>query len=257
MKILISPSKTQKFNGQEYSSFSCPVFLEKSNLLIETLKNYSRDDLVALLKTSKKLTDLSLQRINDFQLPFTAGNSSPALFTFQGDAFEAIATEGYAGPELEHAQAHLFILSGLYGLLRPLDLMQPYRLEMAAKLSVKTNTSLYQFWQKEINEKINASFIGDTDQVLVNLASAEYSRVVNKKELMGNWVDIVFRQQKDGVLKTIAIYAKRARGTMIHYMITNHIAHAIDLQGFDLDGYRFEPAVSNDTVWVFIKKLQA
>ncbi|MFT5697194.1 MAG: cytoplasmic iron level regulating protein YaaA (DUF328/UPF0246 family) [Desulforhopalus sp.] len=216
-----------------------------------------KDELTALMKTSPRLTDTTHQRIHSFATPFTIDNAKQALFTFQGDAYDAITAETYKEEELQYAQQHLNILSGLYGLLRPLDLMQPYRLEMGTKLAVDGCKNLYQYWRKEITETLNSRLQRSQDATVVNLASTEYSKVIDKDKLEGKMVEVVFQQEHKGKIKTIPIYSKRARGLMIHFAIANRIETALELQRFDLDRYRLDDAKTTKDCWVFFRKEQA
>lgn len=253
MQIITAPSKTQECRTRRYSQYSLPPFLAKSQSLINLLKNLREEELAALMKTSDKLTQATLEKINSFHLPFSLENACQSIFTFQGDAYDSISPDSYIPAELTHAQGHLFILSGLYGLLRPLDLMQPYRLEMGAKLSAGDCKNLYQFWKTEVTEVINRGLEKSGEKKLINLASREYSKVVDKKLLNGDLITIVFKQpHKDGY-KTIPIYSKRARGLMIHFMITAGISRSEGLKDFDLDGYSFDASQSTESSWLFVQ----
>ena len=205
------------------------------------------------MKTSEKLTLSTHERIHSFRRPFSQANSRQAIFTFQGDMFSTMDASHYTDKEINHAQKHLFILSGLYGLLRPLDLMQPYRLEMGAVLAVQMSKNLYQFWSDQVTEIINSALSGDTDKTLVNLASTEYSKVINRKKLQGEMVTITFRQKQKGTYKTIPIHSKRARGYMVHFVLTNQIARVAELKEFDLDGYTFNSDISTGDDWYFLQ----
>ena len=254
MQLITAPSKTQDFNGRNYSTFTLPTCLETCEKVSQTLKSMSKDELATLMKTSPKLTESTHQRIQSFTTPFSLENATQALFTFQGDAYDATRADLYTDEELQYAQKHLNILSGLYGLLRPLDLMQPYRLEMGAKLSVGRAKNLYQLWKKEITEVLNQRLQLSQDASVVNLASAEYSKVIDRKQLKGKIVEILFQQEHKGSIKTIPIYSKRARGLMLHFAISNKIKKALELQHFDLDGYSLDKAKTTEASWTFLKK---
>ncbi|MGB3225499.1 MAG: peroxide stress protein YaaA [Desulforhopalus sp.] len=254
MQIITAPSKTQKFNGRTYAQYTYPVLLDKTKILADQLKLMNRDELSRLLKTSERLTESTYQLIESFTLPFDPDNSKQVLFTFQGDAYSAIDADLYSTEQLHHAQQHLFILSGFYGILRPLDLMQPYRLELGSVLTVGKDQNLYQFWGDQITEIINQALMKSKDKILINLASKEYSKVINKKKLQGEMIDITFRQMHKGRLKTIPIYSKRARGTMIHFAISEQIVTAEGLKEFDKGGYNFSSENSTATEWTFFKK---
>lgn len=251
MQIITSPSKTQHFNGREYSDYSLPRLQKKTKPLIDLLKRMSREELALLLHTSDKLTDASYRRIHGLTTKVTLQNASQALFTYQGDAYSAITADRYSNEELGHAQRHLFILSALHGILRPLDLIQPYRLEMASSLTVDGSQNLYQYWRDPVTEILNASLAEDSDRTLINLASTEYSKVVDKQELSGTIITISFKERQQGKYRAIPIHAKRARGLMVHYVISRRIAEPLMLREFCEDGYQFCAAESTEREWVF------
>ena len=254
MQLITAPSKTQHFNGRNYNIFTLPTCLDTSKKVNKTLRSMDKDALASLMKTSPKLTESSHERIHSFTTPFTLENSKQALFTFQGDAYDAIGAELYTDEELQYAQKHLNILSGLYGLLRPLDLMQPYRLEMGAKLSVGGAGNLYQLWKKEITTVLNQRLQLSDDTSVINLASIEYSKVIDRKQLQGKIVEVIFKQEHKGSIKTIPIHSKRARGLMIHFAISNKIEKTLELQHFNLDGYYLDEVKTTEESWTFIRK---
>jgi len=254
MQLITAPSKTQNFNGRPYNIFTIPTCLKTCEKVNTALKAISRDDIATLMKTSPKLTESTHLRIHGFETPFSLNNAKQALFTFQGDAYDAITAEKYTEDELQYAQDHLNILSGLYGLLRPLDLMQPYRLEMGTKLPVGDCKNLYQLWKNEITEALNTRLALFQDKTVVNLASTEYSKVIDRKQLEGKIVEVIFQQEHKGKIKTIPIYSKRARGLMIHFAITNQAEQANDLKTFNLDGYSLDEGNTTEVRWVFFKK---
>jgi cytoplasmic iron level regulating protein YaaA (DUF328/UPF0246 family) len=252
MQIITAPSKTQVFNGRQHPVHTIPPLLHKSEQIIERLRQLERKELAELMKTSDKLTDATRQKIDTFSTPFSTGNATQAIFTFQGDAYSAIRAEEYDKDQLEHAQNSLVILSGLYGMLRPLDLMQPYRLEMGARLAIGSCVNLYSFWKDEVTALINRE-LKEKDTRIVNLASAEYSKVLDRKSLQRKMVTVVFKQPSKNGLKTIPIHSKRARGLMIHYAIINEVSNAEELKEFNLDGYSYQPGESTADLWLFIK----
>jgi hypothetical protein len=256
MQIITAPSKTQKFNGRTYAQYTYPVLLHKTKILADQLKLMDRAELSRLMKTSERLTESTYHLIHDFILPFSPDNSKQALFTFQGDAYSALEAELYRAEQLYHAQQHLFILSGFYGILRPLDLMQPYRLEMGSVFTIGEYHNLYQFWGDQVTETINQALTTSKDKILINLASKEYSRVINKQNLQGEMINITFRQMSKGGLKTIPIHSKKARGMMIHFVISDQIDTAGRLKEFDRGGYSFSSENSTATEWIFIKKAE-
>jgi cytoplasmic iron level regulating protein YaaA (DUF328/UPF0246 family) len=255
MLLIISPSKTQTLDVSIHGTYSHPVFSRQAGQLVEQLQQLDQAELGTLMKMSDKLAALNYQRFRNFQLPFTSRNSRQALFMFQGDQFNPMGVEQYSKEQLVHAQHHLRILSGLYGILRPLDLMQPYRLEMATQLAVGEAKNLYGFWGERITRAVNEELLKDPFPVLVNLASAEYFKVIRKKELQANILTLSFKQEKEGRLKTIAIYAKRARGAMVDFIVKNRIINPEELKGFAIDGYGFKHDLSTDNEWVFVRKL--
>lgn len=255
MLLIISPSKTQNFEVPIRGDYTLPLFLDQTKQLARQLKQLDQLQLAALMKMSDKLAAVNYQRFQDFQRLFRPDNSRQALLMFRGDQFNPMAVDSYSDEQLTHAQQHLRILSGLYGMLRPLDLMQPYRLEMATKLTVREAKDLYSFWGDLVTRKLNNELLDDPQPVLINLASAEYFKVIRRKELHADVLTLSFKQEKKEKLKTIAIYAKRARGAMVDFVIQNRITRPIDLQGFNRDGYRFKLDLSTDNEWVFVRIL--
>jgi len=251
MLLILAPSKTQTFNGRDFPLYFQPLFPDKTELLINQLQAMSKDELAGILKTSRKLTETTYERIHSFEVPLQKGHVHQAFFTFQGDVYNGIAAESYSKDQLLYCQNHIFILSGLYGILRPLDLMHPYRLEMGTKLATSSGKNLYHFWSNTITEEINRALRNTGSTTVVNLASTEYSRTILKKKLHGKRVDVVFEQKKNSVFKTIPIHSKRARGYMTHFAISNAIENAEDLKEFDLEDYSFQPRDSTELRWVF------
>ncbi len=251
MQLIISPAKTQRFNGRDFAQFSQPACLNQAEQLNSRLQRLDNPALAGLLKTSTTLTAAARLRIEAFTTPFSLANARQALFTFQGEAFKAITADRYSGEELAHAQSHLFILSGLYGILRPLDLIQPYRLEMATPLSIGDSGTLSRFWRDRVTSLLCQAL--GKDGVCVNLASQEYFRVIDRHRL-AKVVTISFKQEEKGILRTIAIHAKRARGLMVHHMISRRLTRAEHLRGFNLEGYAINEAESTGEEWVFSRK---
>lgn len=254
MQLITAPSKTQQFNNRKFATFTLPDTLSTSEKIIGTLKKQTKEEIASLMKTSEKLTHSTYERIHAFTLPFNRNNATQALFTFQGDAYDAITASTYSEEELHHAQAHLNILSGLYGILRPLDLMQPYRLEMAAKLEVAGNKNLYSLWKEEVTGLLNSRLKESTEPVVINLASEEYSKAIDRKTLEAKMITIIFKQEHKGKIKTIPIHSKRARGMMIHFMIINRLYRSEELKAFDLDGYSLMESETTESSWVFLKR---
>ena len=255
MLILLSPSKTQTINNKQPHQSRQPALLDKSEIIITFLKTLGKDQLAELMKTSAKLTDQTIKRISNFSVPHPPGKSGAALTTFQGDAFSAITTDSYSDEDFDFADSHLRIISGLYGILRPFDLIQPYRLEMATRLKIEGTNSLYEFWGETITSIINKDLAQLNTNIVINCASQEYSKAILPRKLTGTMVSMTFRQTKDGTTKTIAIYAKRARGMFVDFVIKNKLTEKKQLTGFSTDGYRYLPEHSTKNEFVFVKKM--
>jgi len=252
MLCLLSPSKTQTTDVAVQGSYTTPLFATQAGQLVRQLSKFSEPELCELMKMSPRLAVSTSQRLRNFSLPHTPRNSSQALFMFQGDQFKPLDVYHYSQKQRDHAQSHLVILSGLYGIIRPLDLMQPYRLEMATKLAVEENKNLYEFWGERVTERVNSQLDNDPYPLLVNLASAEYFKVIRKKMLKAPVLTLSFKQNKGGQLKTFAVYAKRARGAMLNFIISNKITDPAELRNFTADGYSFAQDLSRDNEWVFV-----
>lgn len=253
MLMVISPAKTLDYSGRDYPHFTVPAVLDKSEQLVGQLSSYAPVELSTLMKISDKLAELNYQRFQDFETPFTPENAKQALLVFKGDVYRGMAVEEYSDEELAFAQKHLRILSGLYGVLRPLDLMQPYRLEMGTKLETEAGKNLYAFWGDRLSQLINAELSSESDPCLVNLASHEYFKSIDKKALKARILNIAFKENKGGKYKIIAIHAKRARGLMVDYVIRNQIEAPEKMKAFDTEGYRFSETLSESDNWVFCR----
>lgn len=254
MQIIMSPAKTQQFNGRVYREYSMPLLMHKTQFIIDLLKTMSEQELARLMKTSDKLTQSTHRRIHKFAKKLTLQNGGQALFTFQGDMYAALAAEHFSPEDLQFAQKHLFIVSGLYGILRPLDLIQPYRLEMSTPLTLAGAENLHHYWRDPVTDIIDRALVEESDRTLVNLASAEYARAVNHKKLHGRMVNITFKEKHHGEYRTIPIHAKKARGLIVRFMITERISEAEGLCDFNLDGYAFNKADSTAEEWIFFKE---
>ena len=251
MLFITAPSKTQEMAGEKVSSHTVPWFLDSSAELITLLKEKRPDELSTLMKMSDKLSESTYTRIQNFPDTFDLDTCRQALFTFKGDNYAALRPDEYSDAELSYAQDHLLILSGLYGMLRPLDLMYPYRLEMGLKLENALGKNLYNFWGNRLTVKINELCETKGFTTLINLASTEYSRAVVKKALKVRFLTITFREKKGSGYKTVPIYSKRARGMMIDYAISNTISDIEQLKMFDREDYRYSEALSTDKEWIF------
>ena len=253
MLMVISPAKTLDYSVPDYPHFTTPAVLEQSEQLVDELRSYEPAQISSLMKISEKLADLNYGRFQEFQTPFTQENAKQALLVFKGDVYKGIKAEEYNDEDLAFAQKHLRILSGLYGILRPLDLMQPYRLEMGTKLKTEKGKNLYEFWGDQIAQLLNADFAEAETPCLVNLASNEYFKSIDLKALQARVINIAFKENKNGAYKIIAIHAKRARGLMVDYAVQNLIEDPEGLKGFDTEGYIFSEALSNLDNWVFCR----
>lgn len=254
MLIVLSPAKTLDFETPvatlEHSTAS---LLSQSELLIERCQKLSMQDIASLMKVSDKIAGLNVARFAQWKLPFSIDNARQALFAFKGDVYTGLQAETLAPNTLTYAQQHLRILSGLYGLLKPLDLMMAYRLEMGTKLDNFRGANLYQFWGSMVTKAVNDALQAQGDKLLVNLASNEYFKAVKKKELQGTIITPIFKDQKNGQYKVISFYAKKARGLMARYILENELTDIEQLKGFDVDGYYFVPADSSATDLVFYR----
>ena len=252
MIVTLSPSKGQDFETPVVlDDATVPAMLDDSMMLIEELRKYSADQVRDLMEVSENIARLNVDRYKAFSLPFTPQNAKPALFAFKGDVYRGIPVEDYGPQDLGFAQQHLRILSGLYGCLRPLDLIQPYRLEMKTRLKNPRGDNLYQFWGDRLTLCLNEALKQQQEPTLVNLASNEYFKAVKPKLLEGRLLNIAFKEEKNGKARVIAVFAKRARGMMADYIIRNRIEASEDIKGFDMEGYRYSEADSDDVQWVF------
>ncbi|AEF53762.1 peroxide stress protein YaaA [Marinomonas posidonica] len=252
MKFLISPAKTLDLTSEPSLTLSsAPQLTQESQLLIKALSNYSPADIASLMKLSDRLATLNVSRYQAWQEKHTSDNSRQAIYTFMGDVYTGLDAYSLNEDNMQYAQQNLRILSGLYGLLKPLDLMQAYRLEMGTKLANSRGSNLYQFWGDIIVDKLNQEL--QEGELLVNLASNEYFKAVNKKKLISPLVSPNFLDEKNGHFKVISFYAKKARGLMARYLIENRCQTLEELKAFDLAGYRYDADRSTSDTPVFIR----
>jgi len=256
MLIVISPAKKLDYeNPTPTDKFSQPMLLAHSQQLVDQLKNYSPQEIASLMHLSDPLASLNASRYATWQQPFTPENAKPCIFAFKGDVYEGMQADTLNAADIDYMQIHLRILSGLYGVLRPLDLMQAYRLEMGTKLINERGKNLYEFWGDLITDKVNED-LGKTDNnLLINLASNEYFKSVKKKNIQGDIITPVFKDWKNGQYKIISFYAKKARGLMTRYLIEKRIDNIDDLLRFDLAGYYYNEAMSKKNEPVFTRQL--
>ena len=252
MLIIISPAKTLDYETPPVTSkWTKPEFLDFSQQLINNLRNYSALDLAELMKLSMKLAELNFDRYHDWSIPFTVRNAKQAVLAMKGDVYSGLDAETLNEEEFKFAQNHLRILSGLYGLMKPLDLMQPYRLEMGTRLPNEQGKDLYAFWGTRITESVNLALNAQGDDVLINLASNEYFKSVKPKLLDGRIITPQFKEMKNGSYKMIGVYAKKARGQMSRFIIENRLDDPERIKDFAADGYRFNEGLSKGDLWVF------
>ncbi|WP_417498619.1 peroxide stress protein YaaA [Methylophaga sp.] len=253
MLTVISPAKTLDFDTPPTTQkHSQPRFLSHSQELIDTLRQMSTADIASLMKLSDKLAGLNVARYETWQTPFSLDNAKQAVLAFQGDVYTGLDAETLDEKQLTFAQKHLRILSGLYGVLKPLDLIQPYRLEMGTKLDNAKGKDLYAFWGSDIRQSLQAEDAMQ-DEVLINLASNEYFKAVEAKKLKARIITPVFKDWKNGQYKMISFYAKKARGMMSRYIIEHELQDPDRIKDFDTDGYRFSADMSKKDEWVFIR----
>ena len=257
MLALISPAKTLDYETTLPSSnFTQPRLLDKSEQLIEVCRELSASQLVSLMSVSEKIAQLNVARFQDWQTEFDFANARQAIFAFKGDVYTGLDAYALNDSQLDFAQQHLRMLSGLYGLLRPLDLMMPYRLEMGTKLQNPRGSNLYEFWGKRITDLIQQDLQHTNSQILLNLASDEYYKAVKESALDAQIIKPVFLDQKNGKYKVISFYAKKARGLMARFVIEQQIQQVEDLKAFNSEGYYFDAENSNAKELVFKREEQ-
>jgi cytoplasmic iron level regulating protein YaaA (DUF328/UPF0246 family) len=257
MIVTISPAKTLDFSKQNrVKTYTIPLFLRESALLIKELRRLQPKELSDLMGISSKLAELNFERYNQWREPFTLSNAKQAVLAFNGDVYEGLNVSTYSTDDLSFAQEHLVILSGLYGLLRPLDLIQPYRLEMGTRLSTARGDNLYHFWNDLLTDTLNKLLIKQKDNTVINLASHEYFRAVNVKNLSGRVITPVFKDSKKGRYKVISFFAKNARGLMTSFIIKNKLSNINDIKEFNCNGYSYNKPLSSDTELVFTREEQ-
>jgi cytoplasmic iron level regulating protein YaaA (DUF328/UPF0246 family) len=252
MKIVLSPAKKldlkSKYPNYDYS---VPVFIEDAAQLIEVLKHKSPEEIKKMMKLSDNLANLNWERYQNWTKFHTTDTARPAIFTFNGNVYDGLDIKNFNEADLFKANDKIRILSGLYGVLRPFDLIYPYRLEMGTKLQFDGFTNLYDFWRNKITNYLDKDL--KKGEVLVNLASQEYFKAIDKNNFSHPVIDVVFKDYKDGDLKTISIYAKNARGMMSRFIIQNNIDKPEDLKLFNMGGYQFDENLSEDNKLVFTR----
>jgi cytoplasmic iron level regulating protein YaaA (DUF328/UPF0246 family) len=258
MLMLLSPAKSLDYETPPViDRHTLPQFVDESAALIEVIKPYTPAQIASLMDLSDSLSQLNVARYAAWRPKFTAKNSKQAVLAFNGDVYEGLDASSLTAEQLDWAQGHLAILSGLYGLLRPLDWMQPYRLEMGTKLANPRGKDLYAWWGDSLAEHLNAVLKKQGSDLIVNLASQEYFKAVKRKALKARVVDCVFEDHKAGVYKVISFHAKRARGLMARHILVNQIESEAGLKDFDAEGYAFDAQASEPQRLVFRRRLAA
>ena len=253
MKLLVSPAKSLNYESPlPHATCSQPIFVQEAATLNTALRKKSPAELKALMGISDKLAELNWTRNQSFSVPFTADNARPAVYAFDGDVYTGLDAYTIEEGKWDTLNNSLRILSGLYGVLKPFDLMQPYRLEMGTSFAVNGSKNLYGFWQDKITAQLNREL--QSDECVVNLASKEYASAVSLGDLDANVIEPIFKDYKNGKLKIISFYAKKARGLMARYLIDTNAQTADDVLGFDIDGYRYsEEHTTDSTAPVFVR----
>ena len=255
MLIVISPAKTLDFETAPITKIHTQAeFLKESRQLVSQLKKLTPAEVSSLMKISDKLGLLNFLRFNEWKTPFTLNNSKQALLAFKGDVYTGMNAESFSNQDLKFAQKYLRILSGLYGVLKPLDLIQSYRLEMGTHFENKKGKDLYEFWGSKLTDQINQDLKASKSKHLINLASNEYFKSLQVKNINAEIIVPVFKDYKNGKYKIISFYAKNARGSMSAYIIKNKLKNPEDIKAFNVDGYKFNQSKSNATNYVFLRK---
>jgi cytoplasmic iron level regulating protein YaaA (DUF328/UPF0246 family) len=258
MLVVISPAKSLDLDSKvQKRNFTQPEFLADSSLLVKDLKKLNPEQLSDLMHISSNLGQLNYERFANWQTPFDRKNARPAILTFNGDVYLGLKAGEFTGHDLNYAQKHLRILSGLYGLLKPLDLMQAYRLEMGTRFANERGKDLYRFWGDKLTLALNKEMEGDRKKVLINLASNEYFSSIQPPSLDAEIVTPVFKDFSNGEYRVLSFFAKQARGMMAAYIIKNRINTVRKLKSFDAEGYRYCPVNSTATKLVFLREKQA
>ena len=252
MKIVISPAKSLNFESElPTQNFSEAAFLKEARQVHKVLKKMKPKDLSKLMDISDKLAELNWERNQSWKTPFTPDNSRPAIYAFDGEVYTGVDAYTISMDKMEDLQSRLFILSGLYGLLKPLDLIQPYRLEMGTSIAIGESKNLYAFWKTKITKALNKSI--SKGDFLLNLASNEYFSAVDAKSLKANVITPEFKDYKDGKLTMISFFAKKARGLMVRFIIDTNAQTIDDIKGFNYEGYAFDANLSSESKLVFTR----
>ncbi len=255
MLTVISPAKTLDYETPApFGDFTLPAHLTQSRKLVKRLREFDADDLSKLMSVSNGIAELNQTRFKQWKTPFKPDRARQALFAFKGDVYLGLDAYSMTQPDIDFAQQHLRILSGLYGILRPLDLMMPYRLEMGTRLATDAGTNLYQFWDGRLTQALNKEMREEDSKVLLNLASNEYFKAIQPKNLKADIITPQFKDFHKGEYRFIQFHAKRARGSMARFVIDQRVDTIDGARDFDYDGYRFAPKLSDESNWVFTRR---
>jgi len=251
MIAVVSPAKSLDFETPANVKATKPRLLECTNQLIEVLKKKSPEDIKELMSISDNLAELNVSRYHSYKPTHSTSNAKPSVLAFQGDVYQGLKAETFDESKMDFAQKHFRILSGLYGLLRPLDLIQPYRLEMGTRLAFDDYNTLYDYWGHQILDLLKKDLKAQGDDIIVNLASVEYFKSVDRKQMGAQVIDVEFKDFKSDKYKIVSFYAKKARGLMSRFMIENHITNPSDLRAFDYEGYYLDDKESSEKKLAF------
>lgn len=255
MITIISPAKTLDFTQDNRIDLHLkPLFLKEASIIAKEMKSYSPEEIEKLMRISPKLAELNYSRYKEWNKK-EIDNIKPAILAFRGDVYQALNVDTLSKENLDFANDHLRILSGLYGIIRPYDSIMPYRLEMGTSLKFNEYNNLYEFWREKLTENFQKELSSHKHKTIINLASEEYSKAINFKKLPEDIkvIDIDFKEFRNGNYKTVGILAKRARGYMTRYILENYIDNPEELKDFDLEGYEFHDTMSSNKNWVFIR----
>ena len=256
MLIVISPAKNLDFKtNAPVTDFTQADYLKQSATLIKRVRDLEVPDLMKLYSVSREIASLNYERYKKWRMPFTPENAKQAIFAFNGEVYNGLKAKTLTPDDIQFAQGHLRMLSGLYGVLRPLDLIQPYRLEMGIKLDTAKGDNLYEFWDNKITKNINDVLKSQANEtpILINLASHEYFKSVHRKKVKARIIDFEFVEMRDGKPKPITVYMKKARGMMTRFIIENRLTEPEHLKAFDVEGYAFAEELSGKDRWVFVR----
>lgn len=255
MYFLLSPAKN--LNEKQdiiFNTHTLPELLSEAEILIQDLQKLAPHQLAALMHVSDKIALLNTERHTNWHTPFTPNNAKAAIYLFNGDVYEAIDAYQRSESEIQYMQKNVRILSGLYGLLRPLDLIQAYRLEMGTALANQRGKNLYEFWGERVTQALNQQLLDNGENIVINLASQEYFKVIQAQKLNARIITPIFQDEKNGQHKVISFYAKRARGLMVKYAAMHAIEDPEMLKNFDEEGYQFQAALSSENQWIFQRR---